>query len=297
LPDRFLGKREPVDRPTLHAAQFLKVQVEEIPVHPPVSPPPVTTWPMDRNDQAGVCVVAGMDHTLQTIAFNLGLPRTNWNDAEILELYRTQNPDFQSWADGGSDADGGMVIQTFLEECVRRGIIVAFAKIDHKNAELMRAASYVGQSIMTGEMLRIAHQTQAVWDAAGGGSWGGHCTNTVGYDSPRSRQTCVTWGELQPYTDAFAQRNMDEAWLILTADMIKAPGFRNNFDLAGFADAISDLTDGKVVVPVDPPSTDPMRDFPFRELNDWAYRHPKSEAGYNRTARAAYQAWKTAHGL
>jgi hypothetical protein len=295
-PQRFLGKRPPANKPTLRVADFLAAP-RELPQHPPISTPPATTWTMDRNDQAGTCVVAGMNHTLQTIALNLGLPRVPWTDAAILDLYRTQNPDFYSWDDGGTDRDGGMVIQTFLEECVRRGHILAFAEIDHNDAELMRASSYVGQAIMTGELLRQAHGSQAVWDAAGGGVWGGHCTTTVGYDTDRKQQTCITWGALQPYTDAFAERNMDEAWFVLTADMIKAPGFRNHFDLAGFADAVADLTDGKVVVPVDTPTLDPMVDFPWAEMDIWSHRAlgRRGAPAYERTAATSYEAWKARH--
>jgi hypothetical protein len=309
-----LGKRAPARKATLQVGEFLTVQ--EIPEHPPASSAPNIRWTMDRNDEAGDCVVAGVNHALQTIATNLGLPRQPWTDAELLELYRTQNPDFRDWSQGGSDADQGMVIQTFLEECVQRGYITAFAQIDHENHELMRAATFIGGAIVTGEVLRTAHEDLKLWDASKTGIWGGHCTATVAYGTTDLKQFgLVTWGRMVPYTEAFAERHMDEAWLILTPAMINNPGFRNNFDLRGFADAIAELTNGKVIVPVPPlPPTPPpvpppgdnpppvpvdpaWDDFPFADMDEWAKHPRKGDSKHEKLARLAYLRWKADHNV
>lgn len=312
-PTRFLGKLDPVNRPTLQVGEFLRAR--EIPDHPRISPPPPANWTMDRNDQAGDCVVAGMNHTLQAVATNLGQPRRPWNDAELLDLYRTQNPNFHDWSQGGTRADGGMVVQTFLEECVRRGHILAFAKIDHENNDLMRAATYIGGGVMTGEILREAHESQDVWDAVTKSPiWGGHCTTTVGFQD--GRQQCVTWGQIQPYTDAFAERHMDEAWFVLTQALVNNPSFRNNFDIRGFAEAVADLTNGKVIVPIPPlpptpapvaPPADPgpptpadpaWDDFPFPLMDVWANRGVnRTDPAYETKAKLAYRQWKANHNV
>ena len=309
---RFLGKRPPVNRPTLRMADYFRV--EKLPDHPPVNQPPPVDWPMDYNDMAGVCVVASVDHSLQAVAHHLGLRRGNWTEQEILALYRTQNPDFHDFSQGGTDADQGMVIQTFLEELVRRGEIVAFGRVDHDDAELLRAASYIGLSVVTGSMLQEAQATQKVWDyVRGSQSWGGHAMNTVGY-TPEYQYT-ITWGECLPMTDEFVSQQMDEAWMILTQPMINHPHFRNAFDLDGFAAAVRDLTDGKLVVPVPPPvinnpvipitptppppvPVDPaLDDFPFHEMDKWAKRKTKADTKYERAARQAYLDWKARHNL
>lgn len=292
---KHLGKRPPVNRPTVDIGDFLRL--DKIPDHPTHSPAPNLHFPMDRNDQAGCCVVAGLDHTLQTIDTALGGKRANWTDAQLLDLYRTQNPDFHSWDQGGTDADGGMVIQTFLEELVRRGEIVAFGKIDHRNDELMRAAIYVGLSIVTGEDLRAAQENQRIWAFVDGSpEWGGHCTCSVGYDEQYGY--VVTWGEVLPITDSFKDHQMDEAWLVLTQAHLDHPGFRNAFDLAGFAAAVSDLTGGKVVVPVGPtptPTPQPIPDgpalaaFPFSVADQWIARHSYTKR--EKVAKAAIAAW------
>jgi hypothetical protein len=80
--------------------------VDRLPDHPLTDPVPPLTYPMDRNDVAGDCVVAGLDHALQTIHAALRVPRANWTDGELLGFYQTQNPGFRTWADGGATTTG-----------------------------------------------------------------------------------------------------------------------------------------------------------------------------------------------
>jgi hypothetical protein len=171
-----LGRRPGSDRPALKLAPFLRL--DHVPDHPMVDTVPALTYPMDRNDVAGDCVVAGADHALQTIHALLGVPRANWTDGELLAFYQTQNPGFRSWADGGGSNDGGMEIQTFLSYLQQHaGVISGFAKVDPTDGELMRAATWLGLAIITGEDLRKAQQTQTTWDyVKGSPDWGGHCT-------------------------------------------------------------------------------------------------------------------------
>lgn len=302
-PTKKLGKRPPKRAATLQLSDFLTT----IPDHPVVDPAPVPVngFPMDRNDQAGDCVVAGLDHALQAIAVQLGVPRKNWTDAQLLAYYQTQNPGFTDWSQGGTAADGGMDIQTFLEHLVSTGDILAFGAVDHTDREAMRAAVYVGLAVVTGETLDVAQQKQQVWDwVKSSPTWGGHCTTAVSYDT--GDQGLVTWGEVVEATDAFFAHQVEETWFVLTTDLVNHPGFRDHFDLAGFSQAVAELTGGKVIVPVDPPAPtpvppgpaptpvpDPLADFPFQALNNWANHphiwHPAS------VAAKQYEAWKARH--
>ena len=291
-----LGKRPPPRKATLNVAEFFKVA----PTHPLVDVAPPISYPMDRNDVAGDCVVAAVDHALQAQAALLGTPRQNWTDAQLLAFYQTQNPGFRSWSDGGGPDDGGMYVQQFLEHLVSVGEILAFGAVDHDSEDMLKAGVYVGLAIVTGEVLDVAQQAQAEWDyVPGSGTWGGHATCSVAYDP--DRQGIVTWGSLIQATDAFVEHQVDEAWLLLTTDLVNHPGFRNAFDLPAFAQAIADLTNGKVVVPVDPippapgPDVDPLADFPFKALDHWASRPHVFRSAT--VARNQYRAWKSRHGL
>jgi hypothetical protein len=255
-PEKKLGKLPPIPgRAAVPFRDFVKV----VPEHPIADPVPQLVYPIYRNDQAGDCVAAAIPHTFQTICAQLGLPWTDWTDDQVLKLYQTQNPGFRSWADAGGPNDGGMVIQTCLEYLIAQGEILAFGKIDHTDPEEMRAAIYLGLAIVTGETLDVAQQTQTVWSFHKSAEWGGHCTCTVGYPGS-TRQTCVTWGELVDMTESFIAHQLDEAWFVLTQAHVDHAAFRQHFDLAGFAAAVSQITGGKVVVPVpapQPPSPGP----------------------------------------
>jgi hypothetical protein len=252
-----LGRRPAKDTPSLKFADHLVT----VPVHPISDPAPNLVWPMDHNDTVGDCVVAGLDHALQAIYATLDGAYTNWSDAEMLTCYQTQNPQFTSWSMAGSSADQGMDIQTFLEYLVAQKIILGFAKVNHTNLEEVKAATYLGLGLVTGETLTSKNMNEAVWDYhQGDPQEGGHCTVTVGYD-PLDQQ--VSWGGLYSMTDAFFQNNVEEAWFVITQAHVDHPGFRAGFDLTSFAAAYKALTgrDFPVVIFV-PPSPTPVPPVP-----------------------------------
>jgi hypothetical protein len=255
-PTKKLGRRPQSLRPSVSVETFLRVSGTALPPHPLVDPVPPLAYPMDRNDVAGDCVVAGLDHALQTIHAALGVPRQNWTDGQLLAHYQTQNPGFRSWADGGGPNDNGMEIQTFLEHLVKTGEIVAFGRLG-LDQELLKAAIWVGIAVVTGENLEVAQQGQQVWDYSPSDEWGGHCTTSVSYSASPNREGVVTWGEVVPVSSAFISHQVSEAWFVLTKAHINHPGFRDSFDLTGFAAAVSELTGGKVVVPVPAPQPPP----------------------------------------
>lgn len=251
-PDRKLGKRDPKLALALTANQFFKAT----PDHPIVDVAPNLNYPMDQNDNFGVCVVAATDHALQVIYTSLGETWTNWTRDQIFEYYRTQNPKFDPTTDND---DNGMDIQTWLEYCVEHkvGGIIGFGKLDN-SAAVRTSAEYIGLATVNGVVLdRVQMGTQfdqGVWDYVPNSSEvGGHCIPMVGYDS--KAEDCVTWAKLVQCTEKFCDYQMDEAWFILTEAHLRHPEFRNHFDIESFAQAVSDITNGKVIIPVTPGPT------------------------------------------
>lgn len=252
-----LGKRAPSNRPAVPFRQFLT----SIPAHPLFDQAPAFSYPVDGNDTFSDCVVAAFDHTRQVITGLLTGTQLNLSPDEIVALYKTQNPDFDPSGDPsvngpGSPADGGMEIQTFLEYLVSTGRILAFGRIDYTNEEELKAATYIGLSVMTGVQLQEAQMSQfamGTWDyQPGSPTIGGHCVPLAGYTNNPDTDTCITWGRPIACTQAFITGTMEEAWFLLFPEHVQHPNFRDNFDLPGFAAAVSSLTDGKVVVPVPP---------------------------------------------
>lgn len=299
-----LGRRpEDKSRIKIRFGDFVKA----VPTHPLTDPIPALLYPMDHNDQAGDCVVAGTDHALQIIMTLLTGSYTNWSDSFLLKAYQSQNPGFKSWADAGGPNDGGMNVATFLDWCVKQKLILAYAQVDVSNLDEIRAAIDIGLAVVTGEDLKAAQQSGTVWDyVAGSAEWGGHCTVWGGYEA---HDELVSWGSSgYSMTDAFIEHQVDEAYFVLTQAHVDHPGFRNSYDLAGFAAAVSAITNGKVVVPVTPtpPGPAPVPPSPpspvadadkvlAQAARDWVTNH--HHTGEAATVANAIKAWMTAKGL
>jgi len=273
-----LGKRpERADKPKVAIAPFLLNYGREgfaLPVFPDTVLPPVINYPMDHNDRVGDCVVAGGDHALKAIDFQLLGSYAQPDDAQLLRWYQTQNPGFRFWSDAGGSNDNGMVIADFLDLLIKEGKILAYGKIDTSSQAEVEAAIYLGLAIVVGATLTEANENSGfTWDyVPGSPEVGGHCFVWDGYWPPRT----ITWGSDDYHTTgAFVQHQVDEAYFVLTQAHVDHPDFRNNFDLAGFAQVISEITDGKVVVPVTPlppvvTRTLTFTALEFADLSAWA---------------------------
>jgi len=250
-----LGKLpERADKPKLSIAPFLLnygVEGFALPVFPPSLVPPVINFPMDHNDTVGDCVVAGGDHALKAIDVQLLGSYAQPDDTTLLHWYQTQNPGFRSWSDAGGSNDNGMVVADFLDYLITQGKILAYGKIDTSSKAEVEAAIFLGLAIVVGAELTEANESGGlVWDYVPGSSnVGGHCFVWNGYWPPRT----ITWGsDDYQTTSSFIQHQVDEAYFILTQAHVDHPDFRNNFDLTAFAEAVREITDGKVVVPAEP---------------------------------------------
>ena len=243
-----LGKKEPINKLSVSFGDFITVY----PTSPIIDYAPDFVYPMDMNDTIGDCVVAGFDHSRQIITGLLTGTQKNFTNDDIINFYKTQNPAYPQ-------EDNGMSIQLFLEYLVNNKYILGFAKIDYKNPAQMKAAMYLGLSIMTGVQLQEAQHTQfasGIWDYdINSPVIGGHCINGAGYNV--GIVDFVSWGKLIAGTDSFVAEQMDEAWFILMQEHVDHPSFRNHFDLAGFSQAIKTITNGKVIIPVPPAPTYP----------------------------------------
>ncbi len=292
-------------KPRVKMAGFFNLSVTE-PVYAAADTVPNTPLPMDHNDTVGDCVVAGTDHALRAISFLLTGTAAGLTDPQMLAMYQSQNPGFTSWSDAGSPDDNGMDIQTALEWCVKQGWILAFGELDPTDEQQMKAATWIGLAVITGETLQEAQEQQTIWTPVNGSPVaGGHCTTIVGYDGTPDYFDQATWGTVLKMTQAFVDTQMSEAWFVLTEDHVNHPGFRDNFDLEGFAAAVSTVTDGKVIVPVTPkptptptPTPSPVADAAdktlWSKIEPWTTEH---HIGANHKTAEALTAWAAAKGL
>lgn len=237
MPITFAGGRLPAQpaRPHLKFGAYL---APELPAPPASSdwltPVPVADWGMLGNDQWGDCTCAAVGHKrIGDVFVNKGSVLTVTNQ-DVLALYSAVtgfNPNDPS-------TDQGAVCQDVLGYWRRNGFlgekIVAFAKVDISNVtELKQAISLFGQ-VYCGMNFPGSAMTQfndgQPWDVVRGATIeGGHCVTIGAYSA--SGLECVTWGAVQKMTWKFFQKYFEEAWVIVTPDMINP---KTGKDVAGY---------------------------------------------------------------
>jgi hypothetical protein len=174
---------------------------------------------MFANDQYGDCVIAGRAHqTLRFEAFEQNKV-LDIKDKDVTREYFRES--------GGFDA--GLVMLDSLNAWHNRGWrlgcclskpykIYAFAQVNPKDSEMVRAATYLLSGVQTGILLPLSAQDQTgpdkVWDVGGpAGEWGGHCVFIEGYNDVGP--IGITWSFRQQMTWRFFNFYVDECYGII----------------------------------------------------------------------------------
>ena len=225
------GRRQPKNAPALRFGLFRDALV--IPEHPAQynSIANIGGWQILGNDRYGDCVAvtwATIRRIITTLDDNNGVyPGID----QVLEFYRTQNPNFDpngspSTNGPGSRSDGGMDIQTALEYLVNTGgpdgvKALAFAKVDHTNVEEVRAALAVFDFLWIG--LNVTDQNEREFPntpwSMNGSVLGGHSVTGTGYDP--SKFIMETWAHQSYLATDFVQNGsgsgpgVEEAWIVI----------------------------------------------------------------------------------
>jgi hypothetical protein len=176
---------------------------------------------------------------------------------QVLEFYKTQNPGFPA-------EDNGMDIQTALETLVTAGgpdgvKAVAFARVDHLNAEEVKAAIALFGSVWTGVYVLNANQQQfsegQPWDyVPGSGVDGGHSVLTGGYGSGGSGalggdEKFITWAAETSFTDAYWANECEECWAVIWPEHLGSREFQAGIDRDQLAADYRDITGQQLVLP------------------------------------------------
>ncbi|MCU1687790.1 MAG: hypothetical protein JWQ81_8529 [Amycolatopsis sp.] len=315
-PTRKLGKRPPKDAPALRAARFL---TGAVPAHPASVDhfSEITDWLMLDNDKYGDCGPAATGHQLMLDSKYLSAAEIVPSIADVLDFYkRSGNPDFDP-NDPGGPGDGGVDLQTMLEELVRNGIgghkALGFAKVDTSNLDEVRAAVAVFGSLLLGVTLETAQQAQTdrgLWDYAKSAVWGGHAVLAGRYTSAKTGDdlAVITWGEIVGTTDAFWAHQVDEAWVVIWDYNVGTAEFQAGVDVAALAGDYFALTGRTFPVPVQPPAPAPVPAPPVTPpapVGDAdsvlaAVLHPwviERHVGQNHALATAAKTWLAAKGL
>ena len=296
--DYRLGRRPPKGAPALMLGPLL---TGKIPAHPASEDYLAALgggWQMLGNDQYGDCVAVTWANVRRLVTAVIGPGERYPTMADVIEVYKTQNPGFPS-------QDDGMDIQTLLEWLVSTGgpdgvKALAFAKVDLSSKDEVEAALAIFGFLWTGINVQRANMDDfdagRPWDYHPGSPVeGGHSVVSGGYTGAASGadERFITWAAETSFTDAFWAREAEEAWVVIWPEHLGTGTFEQGIDQKALADAYTALT-GRPFPVAPGPRPDPADAALADSVRVWASaRH----SGANRRAAMAVEAWLTAKGL
>lgn len=197
---------------------------------PPASvDPPSVPYPMDLNDQLGICTLAGVDHLLAA-----------WN-AEVHENDPRPDEDAlrSTYFDLTGGEDSGLNESDLLATWRNSGLwgnkIRAYAPVpvtdirQQQQAIAFYGGLYLGIQCPASAQEDFAAKRPWVYDPASPIE-GGHCIVGLGFTP--TAMLCATWGAIAEVTYPFLAHMLDEAWVVLGNEMVEAKGDGLGIDLA-----------------------------------------------------------------
>ncbi|MDA8336586.1 MAG: hypothetical protein M0Z41_16615 [Peptococcaceae bacterium] len=221
--------------------QFIRYRIAPLPPHPAQFGHEnlIGTWGMLGNDIVGDCVFAGADHETMLWTTEGGDParfsaETAIADYSAVTGYNPADPS----TDRGTDVRQALQYrqQTGLVDVAgARHRIGAYLALELGNTGYLLEAMYllgaVGIGIQVPRSALDQFDAGQPWSVVQGNQEivGGHYVPLVAY---RDNLVCVTWGALQPMTLQFYAKYCDEAWAILSPEMLKGGRSLEGFDLS-----------------------------------------------------------------
>ena len=267
------GRRPPKRAPVLRLGPLLTGVVPAHPVAADYLAGLGGGWQMLGNSTAGDCVAVTWANVRRLVTSALTSHGYYPSQDEVWAVYKTQNPDFDpsGTADTngpGSQADGGMDIQTLLEYLTATGgpdgvKAVAFAAVDVKNPDEVKAAIAIFGYVWTG--INVLEVNPQQFDA--GQPWdydpsspveGGHSVITGGYGTPGAGplggdERFITWAAETSFTDAFWANEAEEAYAVIWPEHFGSKAFLEGVNVAQLAADYQEITGRALPIPAPQP--------------------------------------------
>ena len=202
-----------------------------------VTVPDVANWDILGNDRYGDCGVAGLQHGMMGAAADVAEQETWPCDAEAIDYYL-------GYTDG---EDTGVVLSDYLAYVCGHGYyehtVAAYAPVTVSDVPTLQFAvnaydfAYTGITVT--QAMMDAFQAGQPWtmETLDGPELGGHCIPVVGYDS--AWLYAVTWGAVQKIAYPAWHQMADEAWAVLSGELVTAGSDGHGLNLAALQ---ADLT-------------------------------------------------------
>lgn len=260
------GRRSPKNHPALALGRLL---TGTLPPHPADADYLAALgggWKMLGNDQYGDCVAVTWSNERRLVTTTLTATPNYPPIDQVIEFYKTQNPDFPQ-------QDDGMEIQTALEYLVKQGgpdgvKAVAFAKVDFASPDEVKAAIAIFGSVWTGINVQDDQQDQFSngdpWDwNVNGEVEGGHSIVTGGYGAPGKAalggdERFITWAQETSFTDRFWKDGVEEAWVVIWPEHFGSQAFLQGVNIDQLASDYQAITGKTLPVPAPSPTPVPV---------------------------------------
>lgn len=247
-------------KPRLHYSTFLRATPSFPAILDYLSR--VDVWPMYLNDEEGDCTFAGAGHIIEA--------ESEYGQGETQKVtdddVQTGYVAVSGYNPKTGQNDNGCVMQDVLSYWRKTGIgghkILAFAQVDHTNQDELRAAMntfgslYIGINFPGSAMDQFNESKP--WDVVKGAKIeGGHCIHGGAYQVGGNWKI-VTWGAVEEMTQAFWDKYVEEAWIVITPEWLNAQGESpTGLDLNALGQAVADITGGANPFPTPEPNPTP----------------------------------------
>jgi hypothetical protein len=237
---KFGKKPATYDRRDLCFLHYLKVP---LPPHPTQfgheSLIGADAWGMLGNDTVGDCVFAGSDHETELWTTEAGIPAIFEPENTISDYSAVTG-----YVPGKPETDQGTDVRQALQYRKLTGLIDAngarhkigaYLALEPGNIDDLLEAIYlfsaVGIGLQVPESAIDQFNAGQPWSVVHGMQQiaGGHYVPLV---ACRGNLVCVTWGRLQQITVQFYNKYCDEAWAILSPEMLNGGFSLEGFDMA-----------------------------------------------------------------
>ena len=220
--------RLPATRPA--ALRDLAIYARGALPRPPAKiPAPNIELPIDGNADYGDCTMAGLDHVERVCRHLYGVSGVLPTEQQIVAEYLRLSPN-----------DEGLNESELLKRWLTKGLGLgwgqpgAYAPVPPKDAlQIMQSIAFYGTcyfGVVVGQPQQEQFAENKPWEWVDGQEEDGHCIVGVGYDS--GGVWSATWGGLAYTPWGFLAHSLDEAWCILTRQLIVAKKDSLGLDLA-----------------------------------------------------------------
>ncbi|HLH13725.1 MAG TPA: hypothetical protein VKV16_02970 [Solirubrobacteraceae bacterium] len=208
--------RQPAMRPAA-LSDLAVYATEKLPPPPAKSAVPNTPYPIDGNDKYGDCTMAGVAHLIAAWNVDFDQRQAVPDEDEVVKEYFTLT----------DKKDTGLVEANVLKRWHTDGLfgekIAGYAPVNAKDTlEIHQAIAFYGGCYLGIECPRSAQEQfreNKPWTYVEGSPVeGGHCIVALGYDEHGVE--CATWGGVALVTYPFLAHYLDEAWVILSQQLV-----------------------------------------------------------------------------